>query len=234
MREWSIKYLSLFIVVALLLGLSQQLLSEEVQLNWLFLLTNNAVLKDASILPKAYTQLEHASKQYCRLNWPLGIIAGKLGDLPRQQTAWSTFLNCHSLAALHLVHAAAPHDTRLAEQSVQLFPTQSESWFWLGETMAQEGNVDEAIEAYDRAVQLDPKDGVSWCSLGKLWNPGNPGIAKEAYKQCCFNGDPGLHGCWNAAQIEEQLGDIDSAIFYYRMSRWSQARQRADELEKNR
>ena len=49
--------------------------------------------------------------------------------------------------------------------------------------------------------------------------------------QACLNGDPGANGCYGAGSIARELGDLEAAIRYYRLSNWEEALSLADELE---
>ena len=89
----------------------------------------------------------------------------------------------------------------------------------------------EAIDLYHRLLELRPYDGVLWRELGDLLVEKDPYAAIEAYLQSCYNKDPGAHGCYNAGRTAENLGDLDAAIRYYRLSKWSGALERADALE---
>jgi hypothetical protein len=56
-------------------------------------------------------------------------------------------------------------------------------------------------------------------------------LARNAFIQCCNHGDPGSHGCYNAGRIEQERGQLETAILFYRLSHWEEAHRRADELE---
>jgi hypothetical protein len=57
--------------------------------------------------------------------------------------------------------------------------------------------------------------------------------AANAYLNCCLNGDPGSNGCYGAGCMMERLGNLPQAIaYYYRLSCWEEAQNRADELER--
>jgi tetratricopeptide (TPR) repeat protein len=90
----------------------------------------------------------------------------------------------------------------------------------------------EAIDLYRTGLQLSPHDGHRWLALAELLEPGDPAAALEAYLQACRNGDPGANGCLRAGSLAEGDGDFSAAIEYYRLSKWSGALDRADELER--
>ena len=90
---------------------------------------------------------------------------------------------------------------------------------------------EEAIDLYQRLLELRPHDGVLWRELGDLLVEKDPYTAIDAYLQSCYKKDPGAHGCYNAGRTAENLGDLHAAIRYYRLSKWSGALERADTLE---
>ncbi len=223
--------LVLILSVLVLAGLSWRSLSQAAQVNRLSLQTLHVLLSDPSQLSGTYAQVQQAAASICRLHWTSGMLAARLGDPASQQAAWSAFLNCPSPAALRLVYAGAPQDLTLAQQAMQMYPDQAEAWFWLAELSVAGGQPEQAIQYYQRAVQLAPADALTWCRLGSLLNSRDPSQSRQAYIQCCFYGDPGSNGCYNAGRISEQLGDFNQAIHYYRRSRWSEAHRLADDLE---
>lgn len=225
---------SKFLIVILaivMVGLSGRPFWEAVQINRLSLQTLHAILVDPDRLPVVNLQLEQASIEYCRLNWLIGMVAARLGDLDRQEEIWSIYLSCRLPGDLNLVHAGARQNRVLAERATQLYPKVAESWFWLAEISAGENQPEQAIQQYQQVVRLEPVNGLAWCRLGQLLREQNLLQAREAYRQCCFNGDPGRNGCLNAGGIEEGLGNYQEAIRYYRRSHLVEYLHRADSLE---
>jgi tetratricopeptide (TPR) repeat protein len=90
---------------------------------------------------------------------------------------------------------------------------------------------EEAIVLYRQALQKRPGDGVRWRELGDLLVDNDPQAAIDAYLQSCYNGDPNSHGCYRAGRTAEQIGELETAIRYYRLSKWSRAQEQADALE---
>jgi tetratricopeptide (TPR) repeat protein len=223
--------LLLVVTVMILAGLSWRSLSQAARVNWLSLQALHALLADPAQLPATHARVQQAAASICRLNWTSGILAARLGDLPSQQADWSAFLSCPSSDAPRLAHAGAPLDPVLAEQAVQIYPDQAEAWFWLAEVSAAEGRPEQAIQHYQRVVQLTPADALAWCRLGFLLYNQESSQSRPAYIRCCLYGDPGSNGCYNAGRLSEQLGDYEQALHYYRRSRWSEAHRLADDLE---
>jgi tetratricopeptide (TPR) repeat protein len=224
--------IGLIVLAIVLLGLAWGAVHEMVRDNLLMLKTQRALLGGSEELAGISAELQAAAAQSCNLYWPAGVVAGRMGDLALQQADWSAFLNCGLLASFPLVHAGAPNNQALAQQAIKIYPDKSEAWFWLAEISAGQGQKDLAIQQYRRVVALDPINALAWCHLGKVLADNDIAEAREAYLNCCYNGDPGSNGCYNAGRLAELQGNLSEAIRIYRYSHWQPARRRADELEK--
>jgi len=213
--------------------LSRGPLNQLLQNNLLSTQIMQAVISEPNQIPTVSAQLAPIAKNDCEKMWQLGVMAGKRGEADLQESYWSKFLSCQYPEALSLTHAGAPANIRLAQQAAQIYPDQAESWYWLGDSLYKARQYPESVEATKLGLQLDPSNGIAWCNLGRMYQKVGSGPAKDAFEQCCNNGDPGSHGCWNAGQLEERAGNIQAAVMYYRKSKWSTALHRADELEKD-
>jgi tetratricopeptide (TPR) repeat protein len=196
--------------------------------NLLSLSVVRSVLQNYQI-EQTYQRLAHSPSP--RALWQQAILAEKLHDAAYTNDHFVSFLSSGDPAALELVHSVLAHDPSMATLATQLYPGRSEAWFWLGEARSQSGETEQAIPAYQQAAALDPNAGQAWCILGNLLRGQSRSQARDAYVQCCLNGDPGSNGCFNAGAIEEQWGNIQNAIYYYRLSHWEGSQSQADRLE---
>ena len=98
-------------------------------------------------------------------------------------------------------------------------------------TIISKSNPNRAIQLFRQGLHVKSFDGLRWAQLGYLLSKTEPQAAFDAFLQSCELGDPGLHGCYGAGRMMEQLGDTKKAIEYYRRSFLEKARERADELE---
>jgi tetratricopeptide (TPR) repeat protein len=176
------------------------------------------------IASKALTKAEG-----CSAHWFRGLLAHAVGDEYARDRAWVEAMRC-SPHYVRMVSATLPDRQALAELVVLVQPNSADAWFWLARVRGKE-DPQAAIELYRRGLALRPTDGESWQELGELLASQDPQAAIAAFLQCCYNGDPGYNGCWHAGQTAEQLGDIQAAIRYYRLSHWPIARDRAAKLE---
>ena len=215
-------------LLLILLLLSALPLASGWRRNRLSLQAMHAILGERDL---AQTYASLAASTHPRKDWFLGLIAGQLANPALRGVHWAAYLRTGDPSAPELVKSAAPEDLALMLLAAQNYPAQPEVWFWLGEALAQGGFETQAIAAYQRTLQLHPIDPLPWCRLGSLLRPHNPLAARDAFLHCCFNGDPGSNGCYNAGRIEEELGNLETAIRYYRFSHWSESWRRADELE---
>ena len=165
----------------------------------------------------------------CDHLWLVGAEAGKRGDLVGQRQIWEQSLGC-SPGILSLLQIILPQDVDMALLATQKYPKNPEAWFWLGEAIAPIDNLG-ARQAYLHTISLAPHDGLAWGRLGRNFEyDGELEKAAQAWLNCCYDGDPGSHGCFGAGRMMELLGDPQQAIDYYRLSRWEGALNRASEL----
>jgi hypothetical protein len=188
-----------------------------------------ALLSDSNLLPAAERELARVTNGTCRANWLRGLVAEARGNAELKNSVWKELIGCDP-RFVKLVRLADSSDLALAEAAVALQPAEAESYFWLAELRVPEAPV-QAAQLYVRGLGLDPYNGLRWLELGNLVAETQPRMALDAYVNSCENGDPGANGCYRAGQVAEALGDRRSAIRYYRMSRWSAAISRAEQLE---
>jgi cytochrome c-type biogenesis protein CcmH/NrfG len=61
-------------------------------------------------------------------------------------------------------------------------PTRAENWIELGNTFFDANQFDEAIDAYNKALELNPKNANVWTDLGVMYRrSGKPGEAIQAF-----------------------------------------------------
>lgn len=188
---------------------------------------------DAARMLQVVGELEEKAKEHCAYYWPAGRLGQLSGALASNTNAAFTELIKCSGTYLHLVYVTNPTNRDLAEMAVELDPMSADAVFWLAEIVEKDDTLT-AAALYERSINLDPTDGLAWCRLGRLRrDAGDLEGALLSLEQCCWNGDPGSNGCWGAGGVYEQLDNIPAAIKTYRMSRWTTAQNRADELEKS-
>ncbi|HYD47353.1 MAG TPA: tetratricopeptide repeat protein [Terriglobales bacterium] len=93
----------------------------------------------------------------------------------------------------------------------------SDDWFERGLILEQEGNLDQAREAYERAVEIDPEHGDAFVNLGRLFHQrGDAERAGELYHRAidCQPDDPVAH--YNLALALEDQKDLTAAVSHYR------------------
>lgn len=47
--------------------------------------------------------------------------------------------------------------------------TTAENWMYKGAALAVQGKLDEAVMAFDRAIEIDPQNTVAWCNKGVVF-----------------------------------------------------------------
>ena len=152
------------------------------------------------------------------------------GDVVGRNAVWSGLLNCSTTYTGYMAVLAAD-DVTLARQAIETEPENAAGYFWLASAVAA-GDPQQAISLYQAGLELAPTDAHRWLALAELLEPNDPAAALDAYLLACRNGDPGANGCLRAGSLAEAGGDLPAAIEYYRLSKWSGALDRADELER--
>lgn len=189
-------------------------------------LAAQAVLDPASATPDRALGLTDAR---CRAGWYEGLLYHAVGDSDRRSDAWANLLGCAPDYTRYMA-VLASDDLRLARQALEIQPKNAAAHFWLAAMMVEK-SPDVAIDAYRSGLALDPENGWRWLDLARLLEARDDPGAVDAFLQVCLNGDPGANGCVHAGSIAEAQGDLETALRYYRLSNWSEARERAAAVE---
>ena len=176
----------------------------------------------------AFLSLEKLPNDSCNEIW-LSERSRQIAGEQIEEETWKAILDCGE-KYLPLVQAVQPKNKILAEVATDLYPESEQSWLWLASLNDKDPAA--ASKYYQYATKNNPANAFAWCSLGKSLEKLNEvNQAVDAYINCCRLGDPGLHGCWGAGHMLEKIDNIPQAIHYYRLSRFSTALKRADDLE---
>lgn len=91
-------------------------------------------------------------------------------------------------------------------------------WFEAGcELDARPGRLADAIEAYRRAVTLDPDFADAHCNLGTVYfNQGDRDAARKWYEEALERDDTHLEAHFNLANLFEEAGRRESAVHHYK------------------
>jgi len=218
------------IILVLVAGLTVLVYLTQISGYWS--LNSTALSALATSKGTAYPQffklpvLERGEDKPCHLTWYLGFIEEQQGNRDKRDRHWVEAVQCDPELVRYLYNRY-PQDLALAQTIHRAQPESGSSWFWLGDLKPQQ-----KLDFYIQGLGLEPRDGRRWNKLGvMLRRNGDLTAALQAYLKSCRNGDPGHNGCWNAGKTAEELGDIQSAIVYYRLSRWKPALERLRELE---
>jgi hypothetical protein len=199
-------------------------------------------LADSSQLPAATKMLNELSASDCREGWLLGLAYDRLGQTMERERSWGILPSCPS-DYVTLLYGLRIENPDWAMQALAAHPGNPDAWFWAAYTLTGNIQVDGRTELidpedYDRVIwiyrqglALDRGNSIAWRELGDLLHDRDPKGAIEAYLQSCYHGDRGSNGCYRAGLTAEEGGDYKNAIQYYRLSRWSVARERANRLE---
>ncbi len=216
------------IVIALLVNITK--LNGSVQNNYstlefLYLLSNQTGTRQ-DLMNLVNTSI----KDECQREWLTGLLANLDEDNIARNQYWKTTLEC-SDAYLPGIHNLAKQDRSLAEFAVLTRPEKELSWLWLASIIV-ETEPESAIPLYKNALEIRPVNGLTWYRLGEAYELGGKYYeAIDAFDTSCDYLNRGSDCYVRAGKILENLGDIPSAIYYYRLSINEGAILRADILE---
>jgi tetratricopeptide (TPR) repeat protein len=107
----------------------------------------------------------------------------------------------------------SPEAERILPKVVTWLPEKQGAWYLLGAILNLAGRNDEAIAAYQRAIQLDPKDAYSHNGLGNVYSDlGNYDEAIAAYQRAIELGRLNDH---ELAVVHNGLGNVYRALGNY-------------------
>ena len=100
-------------------------------------------------------------------------------------------------------------------------------WYGLGVELEESGKFEEAIESYDKAIELDPNDTDTWCSRGNAL--ASLQLFQEAIKSYnrAIEIDPGnqwalnnkAHTLYQIGNALRQKGETKEANLYFQKAR---------------
>ena len=81
-------------------------------------------------------------------------------------------------------------------------------------------------------LEIDPQDAVAWRRLGTLlWRSGEKEKGLQAYLNACEINDRASNGCYYVGTSYSAKGDVEKAIYYFRIAFWSSSWDIAYQLE---
>jgi tetratricopeptide (TPR) repeat protein len=173
--------------------------------------------------------ISSVDKVKCRVTWISALIAHHKDDFMMRDEHFTQLLSCEPERA-KFIRAFVDDDTSWADRFLKAYPENAEALLWMGDTLRM-SDPERAAEYYKQGLALKPFDPKRWLYYGDTLREMDPEAAIQAYLQACRYGDPGYHGCSRAGLTAESIGDYESALGYYRLSRWEGSHKRADELE---
>jgi tetratricopeptide (TPR) repeat protein len=140
----------------------------------------------------------------CLIPAPLTVVAERYG-LPAALTEAEGRVSSLAEAASGGASPAATADEALA-------------WFERGCALDTEASGwDAAIEAYEKALELEPDYADAYCNLGAvLYNKGNREAARRAFEACLALEAHHVEASFNLANVLEEEGEDEVALLHYR------------------
>jgi tetratricopeptide (TPR) repeat protein len=118
----------------------------------------------------------------------------------------------HILARTHLADGQFDHAVEWATLAIRTIP-RPDYLATLGNALSRLGRLDEALQVFDKAVQLKPDDAGLWCQLGQ----GLIDAARPADALLCFQHASALHpasgeAAFRSGCLLRELGRFDEAL----------------------
>jgi len=136
----------------------------------------------------------------------------------------------HSKLYANMVRVLFPSDLYLAAQANNFYPNTKEYLYWVVDST--QTDYDLAIMKLNEILDLDPNDTVAWRRLGdNLWRNGDKEASLQAYLNACEINDRESNGCYYVGYSYKAMGELEKAIYYFRLSYWSPSWEIADQLE---
>ncbi len=92
------------------------------------------------------------------------------------------------------------------------------AWFERGcELDAEASNWTEAVEAYEKALEIEPDYADAYCNLGAVrYNQGKRAEARRAFEACLARAADHVEANFNLANVLEEEGEDGAALSHYR------------------
>lgn len=174
--------------------------------------------------------VETYAKQMCHRHWLLGSVALRYGNQAKMVEEWENALKCDSsyMAAMRMQQ---PENQALALLATTAYPDLAEGWFWLAQ-LQERSAPEQAIFSMIRGLELRPEFGIGWYHVGELFESvGQLDRAINAFIESGKFLNKGSDHFVRVGSIYERLGDPRRAIYFYRLSLFAGAFQRAAYLE---
>lgn len=93
----------------------------------------------------------------------------------------------------------------------------AEMWFQKGLELEHEGRTEEAVEAYETAVRLDPHSAGAYLNLGTIYFNGRMWPNAETFYVKALEADPNYPlAHFNLANLYDERGDAVKALYHYK------------------
>jgi len=166
----------------------------------------------------------------CHTHWLTLIQIYQSENFDENGTLSRNTLSC-SLLNARMLNILFPSSLNLAQLAIEVYPGQAFPLYWLYQSIEPKNSA-ASKQVLEEILLLNSADGLAWRYLAIILNKdGNIQSAIEANINSCLNGDPGSNGCYNAGLLLEQQGELEDAIYYYRLSRHEPYHVNADRLE---
>jgi O-antigen ligase len=165
--------------------------------------------------------------------WYSSLVARKLQEREQFNEQWQA-LAVKAPRYIPFMENFETSDTSLAKQILHANPSSVDAMFWRARSVRYT-NPAESVPLFRQGLSGDSLNGWAWLQYGDaLLAIGDTAAAYGAFSKACYLDDPGLNGCWRAAQTAEALGFYSKAIHWYETSNFTGAKKEVSRLRKQR
>ena len=152
-----------------------------------------AIYMENGVFDRAITDLTRSLERDSSRVAVWHLLADAQMDNLRSREALNTMIYASSrfkeriptlLKLAEFQYIVAQHDNALAtlDRAVKVDPNEGEVFFMIGEVMSEKGDTVRAINAYQRATELNPDILDAWLALGTLFEARGNSIAERYFK----------------------------------------------------
>ncbi len=165
----------------------------------------------------------------CHLLWMHTIVEISKNKFLLNNEYQKKIISCSPLHA-KMINVFFPKEKKLAQTANMVYPQNREFLLWLLDSVWEDTDYSERV--LDQLLELDSNDALVLRRYGSLlWKKGSFKEGLQAYLNACKIDDITSNGCYYVGKSYRSLGDLEKAIYYFRLSYWSPSWEIADQLE---
>lgn len=169
------------------------------------------------------------SKLVSHYEWLNLVGKGQKNKEIPEKTNYYNFIH-HSQLYANMIRVLIPNELDLASEANQYYPNTKNYLYWILESAGSD--VELSKNTINEILEVDPLDSVAWRRLGSILREnGEREEGLQSFLNACEIDDRESNGCYYVGASYKDFGDLEKAIYYFRLSYWSPSWEIADQLE---